>query len=77
MAQTADTLEVARRAATWLMHPWVYHSLHHARCKNHYSFASSFMDRLFGTEWPDWPELHGRVLAGEPLARLEERGGVD
>ena len=68
---------ISTRAATWLMHPWVYHSLHHARFKNHYSFASSFMDRLFGTEWPDWPELHGRVVAGEPLARLEERGRVD
>jgi lathosterol oxidase len=65
---------ISARGATWLAHPWLYHALHHARFKNHYSFASSFMDRLFGTEWEDWPELHGRVIAGEPLARLEERG---
>jgi len=68
---------ISTRGATWLAHPWLYHSLHHARFKNHYSFASTFMDRLFGTEWKDWPELHGRVFAGEPLARLEERGAAE
>lgn len=65
---------VSTRGATWLTHPWIYHALHHARFKNHYSFASVFMDRLFGTEWDDWPELHRRVFAGEPLPRLNERG---
>ena len=68
---------ISARAATWLAHPWLYHSLHHARFKNHYSFASTFMDRLFGTEWKDWGELHGRVIAGQPLARLEERGAAE
>lgn len=65
------------RAATWLAHPWLYHALHHARFRNHYSFASTFMDRLFGTEWKDWPELHGRVVAGEALPGLNERGATE
>lgn len=25
-------------------------------------------------EWSDWPELHARVLAGEPLTGLKQRG---
>ena len=70
----AEANPFAQRSATWLTHPWVYHALHHARFKNHYSFASSFMDRLFGTEWSDWPALHARVVAGQPLESLSERG---
>ena len=62
------------RALTWLNHPWVYHALHHARFKKNYSFASTFMDRLFGTEWEDWPKLHERVVGGQPMSRLSERG---
>ncbi len=62
------------RIGSWINHPIVYHSLHHARLSNHYSFGSSFMDRLLGTEWADWPELHARVIAGKPLQKLSERG---
>lgn len=65
---------LSSRNATWLNHPWVYHALHHARFKNNYSFASTFMDRLFGTEWSDWPSLHARVWSGDPMTRLSERG---
>lgn len=68
---------ISARAATWLVHPWLYHALHHARFKNHYAFASTFMDRLFGTEWKDWQELHGRVIAGEALPSLNERGTAE
>lgn len=64
----------AKRANSWVSHPTVYHSLHHARFNNHYSFGSSFMDRLLGTEWLDWPELHGRVISGQPMRKLSERG---
>jgi lathosterol oxidase len=63
-----------KRINTWISHPTTYHSLHHARFNNHYSFGSSFMDRLLGTEWPDWPELHARVRRGEPLEKLSVRG---
>jgi len=66
----------AKRANSWISHPVLYHSLHHARFNNHYSFGSSFMDRLLGTEWPDWPELHARVRSGQPLRKLAERGSL-
>lgn len=62
------------RANSWIIHPTTYHSLHHARFKNHYSFGSSFMDRLLGTEWADWIELRSRVVEGHPLTKLSERG---
>jgi sterol desaturase/sphingolipid hydroxylase (fatty acid hydroxylase superfamily) len=63
-----------KRLNSWISHPIVYHSLHHARFNNHYGFGSTFMDRLLGTEWADWPELHARVIAGEPLPKLSTRG---
>ncbi len=65
---------VEKRINSWITHPTTYHSLHHARFNNHYSFGSTFMDRLLGTEWPDWPELHARVRRGEPLEKLSVRG---
>jgi sterol desaturase/sphingolipid hydroxylase (fatty acid hydroxylase superfamily) len=55
---------------------FVYHALHHARWNGHYSFAAALMDRLFGSEWPDWLELNARVGAGRPLTSLHERGGT-
>jgi lathosterol oxidase len=64
----------SKRINSWISHPTLYHSLHHARFNNHYSFGSSFMDRLLGTEWADWPALHRRVIGGEPLESLSERG---
>jgi sterol desaturase/sphingolipid hydroxylase (fatty acid hydroxylase superfamily) len=65
---------LSRRGLTWLVHPWTYHALHHARFQRNYSFASTFMDRLFGTEWADWPELHAQVFAGQALKSLNARG---
>lgn len=65
---------LARRGGTWLMHPIVYHALHHARFRNHYGFGSTFMDRALGTEWKDWGELFLRVRGGQPLRALSERG---
>lgn len=65
---------IGRRRNSWLVHPVVYHSLHHARFAGHYGFGSTFMDRLLGTEWGDWAKLHARVRAGRPLGHLAERG---
>ena len=65
---------IEKRSNSWIAHPTTYHSLHHARFNNHYSFGSTFMDRLLGTEWSDWPQLHARVIRGEPLAKLNVRG---
>lgn len=63
-----------RRRQSWMIHPITYHALHHARFVNHYSFGSSFMDRLLGTEWDDWPALHDRVRDGRPMTHLSQRG---
>lgn len=62
------------REKTWLVHSITYHALHHARYTGHYSFGTTVMDRLCGTEWPDWPELHARIIAGQPLTSLKQRG---
>lgn len=62
------------RASSVLSNPISYHSLHHARFDGHYGFVASFMDRLFGTEFPDWKELHDRIFDGEPLKSLREKG---
>lgn len=53
---------------------FMYHALHHARWTGHYGFAASLMDRIFGTEWPDWPVLFRRIIAGQPMKSLKERG---
>ena len=52
----------------------VYHSLHHARFDGHYGFGAALMDWAFGTEWPDWRELHLRVMDKQPLPTLRTRG---
>lgn len=62
------------RLGSWISHPVTYHSLHHARFNNHYSFGSTFMDRILGTEWADWPSLHAQVIGGQPMRKLAERG---
>lgn len=52
----------------------VYHSMHHARFDGHYGFGAALMDWAFGTEWPDWRELHLRIMDGRPLTSLRQRG---
>jgi sterol desaturase/sphingolipid hydroxylase (fatty acid hydroxylase superfamily) len=64
------------RLSTLLSNPISYHSLHHARFRGHYGFVSAFMDRLAGTEFGDWKELHDRVYDGTPLRSLQERGAT-
>jgi sterol desaturase/sphingolipid hydroxylase (fatty acid hydroxylase superfamily) len=65
-----------RRHAALLSNVFVYHALHHARWNGHYSFGTAMMDRLCATEWADWPALHDRAAAGQPLRSLRERAGV-
>jgi Delta7-sterol 5-desaturase len=62
------------RRFAWTANPSVYHALHHARWNGHYGFQSVAMDRLFGTEWSDWPALHARVGQRRPLDSLRARG---
>ena len=70
----ANVEPTAERAATpaaaLFANPFIYHALHHARWTVNYAFMARGMDRLFGTEAPDWPELYARVSAGKPLTRL-------
>lgn len=53
---------------------FTFHALHHARWTGHYGFASTWADRLFRTEWSDWPDLHQQVWRREPLQSLKQRG---
>jgi sterol desaturase/sphingolipid hydroxylase (fatty acid hydroxylase superfamily) len=52
---------------------FTYHALHHARWTGHYGYASTWMDRLWKTEWNDWLALHTQVWNGKPMASLKER----
>lgn len=65
-----------RRWLRWsslLSNTFIFHALHHARWQGHYGFAAALMDRLCGSEWPDWAPLHARVVEGRPLTDLRER----
>jgi lathosterol oxidase len=58
----------------WAANPSVYHALHHARWNGHYAFQSVALDRMFGTEFSDWAELHRRISEHRPLPALSARG---
>jgi sterol desaturase/sphingolipid hydroxylase (fatty acid hydroxylase superfamily) len=62
------------RVLSAFANPWVYHALHHARWTGHFGFQAAWMDRLFGSEFADWPALHARILGGQPMKSLKERG---
>lgn len=66
----------ATRQAALFASPFVYHALHHARWTGHYTFQAATMDRIFGTEFADWPELYERIASGQPLKSLKERGSA-
>jgi Delta7-sterol 5-desaturase len=65
---------VGKRVHSWALHAITYHALHHARYTGHYGFGATFMDRWFASEWADWPTLQARVLSGEALTSVKERG---
>jgi lathosterol oxidase len=50
-----------------------YHALHHARYIKNYGLITPWLDRLFGTQWLDVPEVQTRAADGKPLVRLGER----
>lgn len=58
---------LTRSPTVWFVHPYTFHALHHARFTRHFGFASTFMDRLGRTEWPDWVDAYEQVIRGEPL----------
>lgn len=65
------------RTGALLMPPFLFHALHHARWTGHYGFESAWLDRLFGTEWPDWQPLHRAIMDGHPLTSLKARGDTE
>ena len=50
-----------------------FHALHHARVRGHYGLTTTVLDHLFGTVFPDYVEVHERVVRGESLRHLGER----
>lgn len=63
----------AKKGASLVSNAITYHSLHHARFDGHYGFANAMMDRLFGTEFPDWIAMVERVKSNGGLKSLRER----
>ena len=62
------------RLASIFTPPFVYHALHHARWTGNYGFGSTGLDWVFGSEFGDWRRLAAKVIDGEPLRSLKERG---
>jgi sterol desaturase/sphingolipid hydroxylase (fatty acid hydroxylase superfamily) len=51
-----------------------YHALHHSRYTGNYGLGTRVLDRMFGTEWPDYEPLYEQVARDErPLKKLSER----
>lgn len=69
--------QFGNRGIIWAVNPFIFHGLHHARWTGHYSFQAGAMDRLFKTEWDDWPQLFKRIIDGRPLTSLKDRGEVE
>ena len=53
-----------------------YHALHHSRYTGNYGLGTRVLDRLFGTEWPDYEELYPQITEHQkPLIGLREKAG--
>lgn len=50
-----------------------YHAMHHARSLGHYGLFTPWLDRLLGTAFPDFAEVHARAASGQGLRTLGER----
>lgn len=62
------------RYTSLISNVFTYHALHHARWTGNYGFATTLMDRICHTEWPDWSELHAHTAHGDALTNLRARG---
>ena len=62
------------RMTALVSNAFVYHALHHARWRGNYAFQAAIMDRIFGTEFTDWPVLYARIRSGQALKSLKETG---
>jgi len=65
----------------WFGRSWIgkfiytptFHALHHARFRGHYGLFTTFMDRLFGTWFPDYERVQSDAASGKPMLSLSER----
>lgn len=54
-----------------------FHAMHHARLQGHYGLYTPILDRLLGTCFQDYPQVHARAATGQGLHTLGERCEVD
>jgi Delta7-sterol 5-desaturase len=54
-----------------------FHAMHHARLQGHYGLFTQVLDRLGGTYFEDFPQVHARAASGEGLRTLGERVSDD
>jgi sterol desaturase/sphingolipid hydroxylase (fatty acid hydroxylase superfamily) len=67
----------ARSAVGQVFFSSTYHALHHARYRGHYGLFTRVMDRLLGTEFPDYAELQSAAARGQGLTNLVARLPVE
>jgi sterol desaturase/sphingolipid hydroxylase (fatty acid hydroxylase superfamily) len=66
---------------SWFARSWLgrviytptFHALHHARFRGHYGLFTTFMDRIFGTWFPDYERIQADAAEGRPMRSLSER----
>lgn len=56
-----------------LLNSSTYHAMHHARSLGHYGLFTPWLDRLFGTGFHDFAEVHARAASGQGLRTPGER----
>jgi sterol desaturase/sphingolipid hydroxylase (fatty acid hydroxylase superfamily) len=60
----------ARSALGRVLFSSTFHALHHARYRGHYGLYTRVLDRLFGTEFPDYAEVQSAAARGQGLTDL-------
>lgn len=50
-----------------------FHAMHHARFSGNYGLLTPILDRVFGTQFPDYREVHEHVHAGGGLRHFTDR----
>jgi Delta7-sterol 5-desaturase len=67
----------ARTALGRVFFSSTFHALHHARYRGHYGLFTRVMDRLSGTEFPDYAELQSAAARGQGLTDLSAQLPVE
>lgn len=61
---------------SWLSRVFIsttFHAMHHARYQGHYGLFTPVLDRMLGTAWEDYPEIHARAATGRGPTRMAEK----